>query len=387
MADLDKKDFSTSKNPFKRFATFCAEHKKGCFAFLVVVIVLGFMFGTDYIRRNKEAEEVRKKYELYKVPEYQKVDISGMVTPKESKQYAYPEDNSLSDVSVENGQEVNAGDLLFTTKDNSVVDQINSLKSQLSSLNSQKVTASKNNSDASVIASINSQISSVESQISSLNSRAYVKNTAPFAGKVYINDQNSEDMSKSFISLVSNEFYMKGYVSENDLSKIQIDQTVSLKVGPTSEKMTGRVSFVSDRPTSDKTKDMKENLSYYDVYVTFEKQENLVNGYHVAADLEIVSNEYTVPSTAVIKNGSEAYVMKNLDGILKKQTVTIVKEAKNTVTISTNLEPGDQILKAPDKTMKEGDTIPKEALKDKSTKVDSEDLKIPNVDGNIEEDK
>ena len=373
---------------FKGFGNFIKNHKKGTAVVLVILLAAGFMVGTDYVRRTKEEQKIREKYEIYKIPAYENIDINGMVTPRESKQYANPENNSLSDISVENGQEVNDGDLLFTTKDNSVIEQINVLKSQLTSLNSQKSRLSKNNKDNvnnDAIASINTQISSVEAQISALNSSAYVKNTAPFAGKVYINDQNSTDMSTSFISLVSNEFFMKGYVSEDDLEKVQVDQTVSIKVNSSDKKMTGRISYVSDRPTTAKTKEMKDNLSYYEVDISFEDQEGLVNGFHVDADLEIVSNEYKVPTTAVLKSGDSAYVMKDLDGILKKQEVTIVKTGKNVTKIVTNLEPGDKILKHPDKSMKEGDAIPSAGLVDKSPKIDPEELKIPDVNGQIEE--
>lgn len=373
---------------FKGFGNFIKNHKKGTAVVVVILLAAGFMVGTDYVRRTKEEQKIREKYEIYKIPAYENIDINGMVTPRESKQYANPENNSLSDISVENGQEVNDGDLLFTTKDNSVIEQINVLKSQLTSLNSQKSRLSKNNKDNvnnDAIASINAQISSVEAQISALNSSAYVKNTAPFAGKVYINDQNSTDMNTSFISLVSNEFFMKGYVSEDDLEKVQIDQTVSIKVNSSDKKMTGRISYVSDRPTTTKTKEMKDNLSYYEVDISFEDQEGLVNGFHVDADLEIVSNEYKVPTTAVLKSGDSAYVMKDLDGILKKQEVTIVKTGKNVTKIVTNLEPGDKILKHPDKSMKEGDAIPSVGLVDKSPKIDAEELKIPDVNGQIEE--
>ena len=373
---------------FKGFGNFIKNHKKGTAVVVVILLAAGFMVGTDYVRRTKEEQKIREKYEIYKIPAYENIDINGMVTPRESKQYANPENNSLSDISVENGQEVNDGDLLFTTKDNSVIEQINVLKSQLTSLNSQKSRLSKNNKDNinnEAIASINAQISSVEAQISALNSSAYVKNTAPFAGKVYINDQNSTDMNTSFISLVSNEFFMKGYVSEDDLEKVQVDQTVSIKVNSSDKKMTGRISYVSDRPTTTKTKEMKDNLSYYEVDISFEDQEGLVNGFHVDADLEIVSNEYKVPTTAVLKSGDSAYVMKDLDGILKKQEVTIVKTGKNVTKIVTNLEPGDKILKHPDKSMKEGDAIPSVGLVDKSPKIDPEELKIPDVNGQIEE--
>ena len=373
---------------FKKFGNFIKTHKTGTIILVIIVLFAGFMVGTDYLRRMKEEEKLREKYEIYKIPAYENIDIGGTVTPRESKQYATPENNSLSDISVENGQEVNDGDLLFTTKDNSVVEQINVLKSQLSSLNSQKSNLSRNNTDnvnSAAISTINAQISSVEAQISALNSSAYIKNTAPFAGKVYINDQSSTNMNTSFISLVSNEFFMRGYVSEDDLSKVQIDQTVSIKVKSSDEKMTGRISYVSDRPTTTKTKEMKDNLSYYEVDISFENQEGLVNGFHVDADLEIVSNEYKVPTSAVLKSGDSSYVMKDLDGILKKQEVTVVKKGKNVTKIVTNLEPGDRILKNPDKTMKEGDAIPSAGLVDKSPKIDPEDLKIPDVNGQIEE--
>ena len=132
---------------FKGFGNFIKNHKKGTAVVLVILLAAGFMVGTDYVRRTKEEQKLREKYEIYKIPAYENIDINGMVTPRESKQYANPENNSLSDISVENGQEVNDGDLLFTTKDNSVIEQINVLKSQLTSLNSQKSRLSKNNKD------------------------------------------------------------------------------------------------------------------------------------------------------------------------------------------------------------------------------------------------
>ena len=96
---------------------------------------------------------------------------------------------------------------LFTVKNESVISEIDSLKSQINELK-------KSNIDNDPI--INAEINKLESQVSTLNKKAYIDTTAPFAGKVYLNDQDGSSM----ITLQSSTFYMKEMCIRDSLANL-----------------------------------------------------------------------------------------------------------------------------------------------------------------------
>ena len=89
----------------------------------------------------------------------------------------------------------------------------------------------------------------------------------------------------------------------------------------------------------------------------FENQENLVNGFHVQASIEIIDNLSKIPTSALVKTDDEVYVFKVIDGILKKQNVEIVSSNDELTVIKSGLDKNDIIVKYPIDNMKEGDPI------------------------------
>jgi HlyD family secretion protein len=156
---------------------------------------------------------------------------------------------------------------------------------------------------------------------------------------------------------------MKGQTSEQDLPKLQIDDPVSVTVLSTNKKVSGRVSLISDRPSTNQVDNTNPSLSYYDINISFENQENLVNGFHVQACIEITDNLCKVPTTSILRDENDKpYVFESFDGILKKQIVEIYSENDEFTVIKGGLDKQDIIVRYPSEQMSEGDLIPVDNL-------------------------
>ena len=316
----------------------------------IIIIALGsgvFIF-TKNNNKNDNTIKTENMIETYTIADNEKIFINGKIVPTESKDFNIPTEGEISKLNVDNGKLVKKGDLLFTTENESILNEIDSLKIQINDLE-------KSNSENDPI--INSEINKLNSQISILNKKAYINTYAPFDGKIYLNEESNISDS-SFMTLQSNTFYMKGITSEQDLSRLKIDDPAEVLILSTEQKIIGRISFISDRPTSSENM-VGENssLSYYDINISFENQENLVNGFHVQASIEIIDNLSKIPTSALVKTDDEVYVFKVIDGILKKQNVEIVSSNDEFTVIKSGLDKNDIIVKYPIDNMKEGDPI------------------------------
>lgn len=316
----------------------------------IIIIALGsgvFIF-TKNNNKNDNTIKTENMIETYTIADNEKIFINGKIVPTESKDFNIPTEGEISKLNVDNGKLVKKGDLLFTTENESILNEIDSLKIQINDLE-------KSNSENDSI--INSEINKLNSQISILNKKAYINTYAPFDGKIYLNEESNISDS-SFMTLQSNTFYMKGITSEQDLSRLKIDDPAEVLILSTEQKIIGRISFISDRPTSSENM-VGENssLSYYDINISFEDQENLVNGFHVQASIEIIDNLSKIPTSALVKTNNEVYVFKIIDGILKKQNVEIVSSNDEFAVIKSGLDKNDIIVKYPIDNMKEGDPI------------------------------
>ena len=316
----------------------------------IIIIALGsgvFIF-TKNNNKNDNTIKTENMIETYTIADNEKIFINGKIVPTESKDFNIPTEGEISKLNVDNGKLVKKGDLLFTTENESILNEIDSLKIQINDLE-------KSNSENDPI--INSEINKLNSQISILNKKAYINTYAPFDGKIYLNEESNTSDS-SFMTLQSNTFYMKGIASEQDLSRLKIDDPAEVLILSTEQKIIGRISFISDRPTSSENMaGENSSLSYYDINISFEDQENLVNGFHVQASIEIIDNLSKIPTSALVKTNNEVYVFKIIDGILKKQNVEIVSSNDEFAVIKSGLDKNDVIVKYPIDNMKEGDPI------------------------------
>lgn len=320
---------------------------------VVIVLATGIFIYNKNKNNNEELGEVENYIETYTIADNEKVFINGKILPTESKDFNPSSEGEISKLNVTNGKIVKKGDLLFTCKNDAILNEIDGLKSQVSELKK------SNSSDDPLI---NTEISKLNAQISALDKKAYINTYAPFDGKVYLNEQ-SENATEatSFMTLQSNQFYMQGQASEQDLSKLQIDDPVDVLVFSTDKKVTGRISFISDRPSS-QTNDMnmggQGSLSYYDISISFDNQEGLVNGFHVQASIEIRDSLSKIPTSCILRDTNDKpYVFEDKNGILKKQIVEIASTNEEFTVIKSGLDKNDVLVRYPSEDMKEGDPI------------------------------
>ena len=325
------------------------------------VILLGALSIGIYCFNNENTNSSlsdENYIETYTIADNEKIFINGVILPTKSKEFTLPPEDEISKLNVTHGKIVKEGDLLFTVKNEAIIDEIDILKTQINELK-------KSNIENDPI--ITSEINKLEAQVSSLDKKAYINTTAPFAGKVYLNEEGSN----SIITLESNTFYMKGQTSEQDLPKLQIDDPVSVTVLSTNKKVSGRVSLISDRPSTNQVDNTNPSLSYYDINISFENQENLVNGFHVQACIEITDNLCKVPTTSILRDENDKpYVFESFDGILKKQIVEIYSENDEFTVIKGGLDKQDIIVRYPSEQMSEGDLISVDNLTPEDTAIE-----------------
>ncbi|MGL4911193.1 MAG: efflux RND transporter periplasmic adaptor subunit [Romboutsia sp.] len=326
---------------------------------IFIVIALGtgvFIYNKNKL--NGGDSTIEESYiETYTIADNEKIFINGAITPTKSQDFN-PIQEEMSKLNVTNGKVVKEGDLLYTIKNQSVLDEIDGLKTQVSQLKKSNTTNDP---------LLNTEISKLNAQISALDKKAYVNTYAPFAGKVYLNEQSqgSQGMEQtSFMTLQSHEFYMKGQASEQDLPKLQIDNPVDVLVFANNQKLTGRISFISDRPSTNidqMNMGGQSNLSYYDVTIAFDNQEGLTNGFHVQASIEVQDSFVKIPTSAVMESKTEEkteyYVFEDLNGILKKRIIEIYDQNDEFTTVQSGLDKNIAIIRYPSEEMKEGDPV------------------------------
>ncbi|MDY4129349.1 efflux RND transporter periplasmic adaptor subunit [Peptostreptococcus porci] len=328
-----------------------------------VLIIVAVGVGIIYNSHNKEKAPV---VQTYVIPENEKIFINGLVVPKQSKEIMGPANGATPDIRVSNGQSVKTGDVLYIVKDEAAIQEIASIKTQISNLIREKSTLQTG--DVGIV-SINNQIATLNTSLSAANAKAYTKVKAPFDGKVYLHTSagsstEASATSGSLMTVQTTDYVMNAQISEQDLSKISKDMTADVTVLSTGDTLKGRISYISDRPASaaqpsGSTQDAGGgSLSFYNVVLTFDSQEGVIDGYHTQATIEVNSDKHKIPSSAILNSGEEVYVLADIEGVLKKVNIEVISEGNNYSVVTGDLNQNDIIIKNPTLQMKEGDPAP-----------------------------
>ena len=335
----------------------------------------------------------------------QKIYINGIIQPIENKNiYLDVSKGKVDTVSVTDGQTVNAGDVLFTYKNDTITSQIEEFNGQVSTYQNQKerlenkkkdsnnkLTEKKNSlsnlksnpQDEMAITSIQSlegEIQALETEISSYNDQLDTINDsikeynkkienlkkdesvevkADISGIVDILG-SKEDYTNVFISITSNDLYIKGSVNEKYVEKLKKEQEAEVLVIANNSTIKAKVDEISKKPSAGSSAigtsmDTSANsLSNYDVTLLLDSQENILDGYHVQATIFEEEEELKIPKEAIIEENGETFVYKVEDGVLKKQTVEYEDSENDDVKILSGLEEGEEVVTNPSDDTKEG---------------------------------
>lgn len=334
----------------------------------------------------------------------QKIYINGMIEPIENKNiYLDTSKGKVDTISVTDGQPVNAGDVLFTYKNDTITSQIEEFNGQISTYQTQKerlenkkkdsnnkLTEKKNSlsnlksnpQDETIIASIQSleaEAQGLETEISSYNDQLDTINDsikdcnkkienlkkdesievkADISGVVAILG-SKDDYTNVFISISSNDLYIKGSVSEKYVEKLKKEQEAEVLVIANNSTIKAKVDEISKKPSTSSSigssMDASANsLSNYDVTLLLDSQENILDGYHVQATVFEEEKELKIPKEAIIEENGETFVYKVEDGALKKQNVEYEDSENDDAKILSGLEEGEEVVTNPTEDTKEG---------------------------------
>lgn len=334
----------------------------------------------------------------------QKIYINGMIEPIENKNiYLDTSKGKVDTVSVTDGQAVNAGDVLFTYKNDTITSQIEEFNGQISTYQTQKErlenkkkdsnnkliekknslsNLKSNPQDETIIASIQSleaEVQGLETEISSYNDQLDTINDsikdcnkkienlkkdesievkADISGVVAILG-SKDDYTNVFISISSNDLYIKGSVSEKYVEKLKKEQEAEVLVIANNSTIKAKVDEISKKPSTSSSigssMDASANsLSNYDVTLLLDSQENILDGYHVQATVFEEEKELKIPKEAIIEENGETFVYKVEDGALKKQNVEYEDSENDDAKILSGLEEGEEVVTNPTEDTKEG---------------------------------
>ena len=381
---------------------------------IILTIIIASTIGFCFLKKSIN-DKTANKPEYYKIDSVEKVFINGTLTPRESESiYIDSTKGEISEVHVTNGQAVNAGDSLFTynntvieaqideiseqitANENSKVsinnkltnaknnlaekeNQLNKLKKQLEEFNFQDQVEADNISmniqqTTAEVSAYKEQVSAYEDQIDSvkttLNSLYNKKEkltadknfvvTAPISGTIVLSS-NEKDYTQPYIIIESQELIVKGIVSEKDYTKIKVDDDISVSIISTNETIEGKILEIDDRPVSNTelnlsqvTQTTNTNVSYYNVLITLNSQENLINGFHSQGKVTLGDDTIKVFKTSVINEEGKSYVFIDKDGILDKVEISIQQEDGEYVIVESGLNANDVVMKNPTSETKEG---------------------------------
>lgn len=370
--------------------------KKYIITIVTVVILAGVGVGSYFLKQSMNKESVATM-EIYTVPSTDKVFVNGKIEPEKVENiFLDATKGTVDKVEVENGDVVEKGDTLFTYKNDQVQSQVEQLELQLNSAKSQKEEINKQNAEAKKqledlkkaglenqmpqggqmpnlgqnaggelsTGSVDEQIKLLEKQIKALKDKEYYKVTAPIGGKVIL-AESSTNPTQPYITVESGDYYISGSVNEKDQPKIKEGQEVQITILSTNKNINGKISSVGNTPIDNGASLAAQtgaqggaggNMSYYEVKITPDSQEDLTNGFHVQASVNLDKKPIEIPKEAILSVDNEEVVFKNVDGKLVKQVITYSPKegSEDEVIVSSGLNEEDKIVSNPTPNMKEG---------------------------------
>ena len=105
------------------------------------------------------------------------------------------------------------------------------------------------------------------------------------------------------------------------------------------------------------------------MYVEFDTQNDLVNGYHIQASIEIENKNAKYQLQHILEDGDSSYVYKVIDGKIVKQNIKINSKSDDYAVLNSGLGQNDVIIKYPTEDMKEGDEVMVDSINESSSHV------------------
>lgn len=352
--------------------------KKKKIGFSLIGIVLVIVAGVSIyaIKGSGEAENVPVSVEQYTIPAREHIFVNGNIAPRESEVFGVDASKgAVHKIHVEDGQVVESGAQIVTYRREEIGGQIEELEYQLS-----EAKEAKKNQPAMIpeveegaempvaTTDYDSQIKRLESQIADLKKKEYTTDTAGISGIVYIESVGLEEgMEAKKITVQSQEYVVKGTVSEKDVLNLKEGMDADITVVSNDDKLSGKLESIDSRPSAIGQGDISampgagggsQSLSEYGVIIAIENLDGIKEGFHVQAKIVYGEDRTIIPPEAILKDGEKQYVYLIEEGTLKKKEIeTESGEGSADIVVTKGLKQGDEIVLSPDESLKEGDVV------------------------------
>lgn len=335
--------------------------------FALIVISLMFfvmIIGLLCAKAKSTTKSNQDIKEYYDVVEDNAVKFTGKSIISDQQKIIFDKSTcSLNEVFVQDGQNVNKDQNLFSYKDISVQNQIDQINTEintnknrlatnnqkLSQLNQKRSQATEEgvveiDSEIQVqqdsIDEINSTINDLNSQINQLNSKLNVVVSANISGKVYINKFGIDDSSVEYIKIISNEPLIECKISEFDLGEIVVGDSVEINILSNEKKVLGEIISINELP--DASEDT-ESYSNYSMYI--KPKESIQIGLTVEANKS--QKTISIPKECVYKKNDSLYVVKIKEGKEEKIKISATLVGDCYVLNDDSIKVCDKLLKNP----------------------------------------
>ncbi len=364
------------------------------------------VYGVYNNKSSKKTDEIEK----FTVPAKDYIFINGVVKPKDMRVY---ESNSmkgeLDSVNVSDGDQVQAGQILMSYRNQEAINQEYELgfdiqglrtaeanekelrRKQVKNLETQRANLIQEAKMAgqpiqySQLPSTDldtpptdyeSQIAKIERQREVLRTKSYDTDVSDISGTASVEKVSGAQGNQTRITVRSNSYIIEGTVKEKDLGKIE-------------KGMKGKSTFVANNKTYDsKIEDIEtvpvsesqgavsagapditglqmssgtgENKSSeYKVVIRVDNPENMTEGFHVQTKVNVDKDDSVrIPKTALLSEKGKKYVYSvGKDNILKKKEVQLDRIEENEAVIKSGLKEKEVIVKKVSEDLKEGDKV------------------------------
>lgn len=386
------------------------------FAIVCVVAIGGVVWAT---LNGSKKEEQKGDYQVVEIEKSAPLLFNGVAQPKESRTFTLdPTLGTIETINVQNNQQVKAGDVLATYKNqtieeqvsqqeqalnklnlavsnaqsgyNSAVNKKNQLADQYNQLNKsvQALQAANDPSAAEVVAqmaqikeaydaagdaveqakqgvdSANLEYSDAQKAIAQLKEKVNTKVTAPFDGIVYVDQNGKTQANVPYATLVSPGTVVQASVTEYDYNKIKQGQKVEVMPANDERKIAGTIINISTLPESASATpslsaavsggSSNSSSSTSRYAFTVETAEEIHNGFSV--QVAIYFNQITVPKEVVVARDGKQYVYTYKDGKAHLTEVTVKDQGANYL-VEKGLAMGDKYILNPDKKLKDNQEV------------------------------
>ena len=372
-------------------------------AVLAIVAII-----TAFIYSNRPTQAKEQQYRITTIEHANPLIFKGVVAPAKTEAFYYDQSKGdISEILVQNGQEIKANTAVLAYENKAVQEQVDEQEQGLEKLNFAIQTAQQNLDNAYVkkqelqdklytattrfenadentpegqatrqeeqakkdqyTEAISAQeevilqaqqaldsayldANSANESIESTQNKMITNISAKNEGIVVVDQKGEANPSIPLVQVVSRETVIEAKVTEYDYRRLQKDTPVTIQLTTDDTKIEGTISKINPLPDTSET--AQSSIATYSFVVKPAK--NLQYGYNCQIILPL--DELRIPESAVITENEQAYVFVVKKGKAHKTPVSLEKQDGFAI-VTKGIAEKEQIVENPDEKLRDGQEV------------------------------